>query len=99
MLQQSADEKNQFESKHHNGLKGAGNKTTLVGQGAASTYLDEYYKRSEMFQQKSFCVRIRSKMLSAFGRIKAKLMSAWTALVDMYNERKDEGQAPYPYYN
>lgn len=96
---QPTDEENQFQSKHYNGLRGANNKTTLVGQGAASTYLNEYYMRSEMFQQKNAGERIRLKLLSVFDRIKARLMKAWNALVERYNERKDEGQAPYPFYN
>lgn len=97
--QQNADEKVQFQSKSYNGLKGANSRATLIGQNASSTYLKEYYMRSESFEQKTFCEEICSKLLSAFGSIKAKLMSGWNVLVELYNERKDEGQAPYPYFN
>lgn len=96
---ESVDEKNLFQGKHYNGVPVTNNKTTIIGQVAASTYLDEYYMRSEMFQQKSYFERIRSKLMSTFSRIKAKLTSVWNALVEMYNEKKGEGQAPYPYYN
>jgi hypothetical protein len=99
MRRESADEKNLFHGKHYNGTPGTNNKTTFIGQVAASSYLDEYYMRSEMFQQESCFEKIRSKLMSAFSRIKAKLASVWNALVEMYNEKKDEGQAPYPYYN
>lgn len=89
-----ADEKKQFHNRHYiNGLRGA-NKTTLI-----SSQLNEYYMRSEQFEQRSFCKEVHFKLVSAFRYIKAKLLSAWNTFSGMFNEQKDEGQAPFPYYN
>lgn len=89
-----ADERKQFHNRHYmNGLRGA-NKTTLV-----SPQLNEYYMRTEQVEQQNFCKDALFKLVSAFRYIKAKLSSAWNALVEMFNEQKDEGQAPFPYYN
>jgi hypothetical protein len=87
--------KNTINNNNNIGLRGANNKATLIIGQPFPTVLNEYYMRTETFQRQSFCKQIHSKLISSFRYIKAKLMSVWNALV----ERKDEGQAPYPYHN
>lgn len=86
------DERMHFQTR---GLKGANSKTTFVGQPA----INDYYMRSELFERETVCNQIYLKLISSFRFIKAKLLSGWNALVEMYNKRQDEGQAPYPYYD
>lgn len=96
---QHSDMKILFSSQHNNnGLRGSNNKATIIGQ-PYPTVINEYYMRNEKFEQKNLCQQLQSKLISALHYIKEKLLNVWQALTEMYHERNDEGQAPYPFYN
>lgn len=93
--QQNEDEQIQFTKRNYNnGTRGANNKIILI-----SPSLNQYNKRSEAFHQQRLCEQTFSKLKSVLRSLRAKLLSGWNALVEMFTERKDEGQAPYPYFN
>lgn len=92
--QENSDGNIKLSNRSNINLVGANNKTTLI-----SPNHSENNKRSEAFQKQSFCEKTHFKLMSALRSFKAKLLSGWNALVEMFNEQKDEGQAPYPYFN
>lgn len=94
--EQNADEQIQFPNRHYTNIKkGANTQITLI----SSNLNENHKKKSEVFQTQGFCQEVCLKFMTALRFIKAKLMRGWNALIEMLYERKEEGQAPYPYFN
>jgi hypothetical protein len=87
-MQESIYQKKSYNQPHH-GVR----KTTLGG----NPHLNEFYVQSEAFQHKlTICEELRSKLISCAVSVRDRISNAWMTFVEVY---KDDGQAPYPYFN
>lgn len=79
--------------KHNDKIRGA-NKSILIGH----EYFQEKLQKDESFKRRDIPKQVISRINSTLNYIKDKPQSLWFNMKDQYNNRKFQGQSPYPYY-
>lgn len=92
---QAEDEDIEYQNKVYRGsFMGVQGKSSLGGH----SFITEFEKRSESHKP-SAVQEIMGKIIQVWRYVKAKIVNAWSGLVDTSDKQGGEGQSPFPYYN